>query len=85
MRSIKWCWKVGIIIILTGMFDMILFASTSPIVSIVSSHVPKAADLDLKEIRTMVNSAIELAGGLRSIIANGNTVVIKPNLVATRA
>ncbi|MBI2521121.1 MAG: DUF362 domain-containing protein [Bdellovibrio sp.] len=66
------------------MFDPMAFASTSPVVSIVASRVPKAAHLKQKEIRTMVQNAIEMAGGLRSIIKDGHTVVIKPNLVATR-
>ncbi len=66
------------------MFGPPVFASSPPVVSIVSSHASDSTNLNLQEIRSMVQSAINLVGGLQSFIKNGNTVVIKPNLVATR-
>ncbi len=52
--------------------------SDKPVVSIVKGKFPP----DRQEIDGMVRKAIELAGGLKSIIKKGSHVVIKPNLFA---
>jgi len=51
-------------------------------VAIIRSSEQKAADIDFLEIETMVRDAVELAGGLESIISNGDLVILKPNLVS---
>lgn len=50
-------------------------------VSIVKSEKAKAEDLTYDDIKKMVIKSIEDAGGLKDIITNGDTVVLKPNLV----
>ena len=50
-------------------------------VSIVKSAKTKADDLTEADIFEMVSEAVQLAGGLESIIQNGHTVILKPNLV----
>ena len=83
MKSRTW-YKAGAIFVLSSMLETLAFASPPSVVSIVASPVSQATDLELKQIRLMVQSAVELAGGLRSFIKNGHTVILKPNLVATR-
>jgi len=51
-------------------------------VGAVKSEQANAADIDFDEIRDMLEVTIELAGGLDGIISNGDTVILKPNLVA---
>ncbi len=51
------------------------------VVSIVQSAKAKAEDLAYNDIKEMVQSAVEQAGGLQDILSDGMTVVIKPNLV----
>ena len=50
-------------------------------VAIVQSREAKAENIKYEEIRTMVRTAVEMAGGFQGLIKNGQTVVIKPNLV----
>jgi uncharacterized protein (DUF362 family) len=51
-------------------------------VAIVQSTVPTAAAIDQAEINRMVTDAVNLAGGFMDLIHDGQTVVVKPNLVA---
>jgi uncharacterized protein (DUF362 family) len=53
------------------------------VVSIVRSDKDSFRDIDEEEIRRMVRQAVELAGGLKGIVSDYSTVVIKPNLVVT--
>jgi uncharacterized protein (DUF362 family) len=51
-------------------------------VSIVQSAVPTAAAIDQNEVTRLVTEAVNLAGGLQDIVHDGQSVVVKPNLVA---
>ena len=53
----------------------------SAIVSIVKSIQPHAEDISSAEIVSMVTEAIEKVGGLDDIVSDGDTVILKPNLV----
>jgi uncharacterized protein (DUF362 family) len=57
---------------------------TDSFVGIVQSDVENAADLTYEEILAMVREAVALAGGLEGIVSDGDTVVLKPNLVTMR-
>ncbi|MBN2443463.1 MAG: DUF362 domain-containing protein [Spirochaetales bacterium] len=50
-------------------------------VAIVQSSSEQAEDITYPEIRTLVKQAVELAGGFESLISDGDTIVLKPNLV----
>ena len=50
-------------------------------VSIVQSDAEDAADITDNEVDSMVREAVALSGGLEGIVKNGQTVVLKPNLV----
>ena len=50
-------------------------------VALVQSSREKADDLDYEDIKSMVEEAVELAGGLDDLIEDGDVVVLKPNLV----
>ncbi len=50
-------------------------------VSVVKSSISNATDIDFDEIESMLRESVEQAGGLSTIIANGDYVVLKPNLV----
>lgn len=50
-------------------------------VSLVRSAFASAEDIDQNEINRMVIEAVQLAGGLDTIVSDGDTVVLKPNLV----
>jgi uncharacterized protein (DUF362 family) len=50
-------------------------------VALVQSSREKADDLDYEDIKSMVEEAVELAGGLDDLIGDGDVVVLKPNLV----
>ncbi len=52
-------------------------------VGIVKSIQAQAEDIEFDEIESMVAEAIEKAGGLEGIVSDGDTVVLKPNLVVT--
>lgn len=52
-------------------------------VALVKSSKQRAEDITESEIRDMVHEAVKLAGGL-DFIKDGQSVVIKPNLVTTR-
>jgi len=51
-------------------------------VAVVQSSQANCKDIQYAEIKTMVENAINLAGGFSGVIRNGDTVVLKPNLVA---
>jgi uncharacterized protein (DUF362 family) len=50
-------------------------------VAIVQSSKASCKDIQYDEIKAMVESAINLAGGFTGVIKNGDVVVLKPNLV----
>ena len=50
-------------------------------VAIIQSGKEKAEDLNYEDIKSMVEQAVESAGGLEDIISDGDVVVLKPNLV----
>jgi uncharacterized protein (DUF362 family) len=50
-------------------------------VAVLRSGKDNVADITLDDIQTMVDQAIDLAGGLENLIHDGDTIVIKPNLV----
>ncbi len=51
------------------------------VVGIVRSDKPTAEDIDSLEIYSMVQNAVELAGGFKDLIHDSCTVVLKPNMV----
>lgn len=51
-------------------------------VAMVQSDKKEAKDLTVEDIRTIVREAVSLAGGLETIVADGDVVVLKPNLMA---
>jgi len=57
--------------------------SPRAVVSIVRSQKATAIEIDSLEIESMVRQAVAMAGGLDSLIRDGYTVVLKPNLIAT--
>ena len=52
-------------------------------VAMVQSEVAKAEDLTEEDVRDLVREAVALAGGLESIVEDGDTVVLKPNMMST--
>ncbi len=50
-------------------------------VAIASSNKSKAEDFTFSDIKSMVTEAVNLAGGLKDIIKDGQVVVLKPNLM----
>lgn len=58
--------------------------ATNEKVAIIQSDKPQASDITETEIDDMVTRAIALSGGLDGIVKDGQTVVIKPNLVQMR-
>lgn len=53
-------------------------------VSLVQSEIRDASCFEYPEIRAMVREAVFLAGGFSGIVRDGDTVILKPNIVATR-
>ncbi len=51
------------------------------VVGVVRSERETAVEIELDEIRALVREAVERAGGLAGLIDNGDTVVLKPNLI----
>jgi uncharacterized protein (DUF362 family) len=51
------------------------------IVALYRSDKSRAEDIEYDEIKTLVTQAIETAGGLESIVSDGDSVILKPNLV----
>jgi uncharacterized protein (DUF362 family) len=56
----------------------------NPIVALVRSARSDASQITDEEVRQMVRDAVQLAGGLSSIVKDGQFVVIKPNLISAR-
>ena len=54
---------------------------SNSLVGIVRSDKANATDLTFDDIKALVIEAVKLAGGLESIVKDGDTVVLKPNLV----
>lgn len=61
-----------------GSDSYILPAAT---VGMLKSEKTNVLDIGYDEIEQMVRAAVDLAGGLSGIISDGNTVVLKPNIV----
>lgn len=59
-------------------------ANPKAYVGIVQSAKANASDLTYEDIKAMVKEAVELAGGFDTLIHDGMTVLLKPNLVAVR-
>ncbi|MCL2097066.1 MAG: DUF362 domain-containing protein [Oscillospiraceae bacterium] len=55
---------------------------SNSIVGISQSSKANAADLTFDDIKALIIEAVELAGGLGDIVKDGQTVVLKPNLVS---
>ncbi|MDA3891086.1 MAG: DUF362 domain-containing protein [Salinivirgaceae bacterium] len=55
------------------------------IVGIVQSDKSDAYDIDFEELNTMVREAVNLAGGFDTLIHEGDTVVLKPNVISSRS
>lgn len=53
----------------------------SEIVGISKSEKDQASDLTYQDIEDLVREAVQLSGGLEQIISDGQTVMLKPNLV----
>ncbi|WP_305768201.1 DUF362 domain-containing protein [Candidatus Epulonipiscium viviparus] len=53
-------------------------------VALVQSKEDKAEDITDEQIKQLVQETVELAGGL-GFIKDGQTVVVKPNIISTRA
>jgi len=60
-----------------------LIVEPSAYVGIVKSFQTQAEDIEFDEILAMVSEAIAKAGGLEGIVSDGDTVILKPNLVAS--
>jgi uncharacterized protein (DUF362 family) len=54
------------------------------VVGVVKSVEAQAVDITATEITALVNLAIARAGGLEDLVSDGDTVVLKPNLIASR-
>jgi len=61
-------------------YDKLRIDSNS-IVGIAQSDKADAADLTFDDIKALIREAVELAGGLGDVVKDGDTVVLKPNLV----
>ena len=61
-------------------YDKLKIDSNS-LVGIARSDKAHATDLTFDDIKALIREAVELAGGLGDIIKDGDTVVLKPNLV----
>ena len=55
---------------------------SNSLVGIAQSDKANATDLTFDDIKALIREAIELAGGLDGIVKDGDTVVLKPNLVS---
>ena len=63
------------------MFDA---ESGTATVALVQSAVQDASQFDYSEIRRIIREAVDCAGGLSETVKDGDVVVLKPNIVATR-
>jgi len=53
-------------------------------VALVQGAVQDASQFEYPEINRLVREAVDLAGGLGGVVKDGDVVVLKPNIVATR-
>jgi uncharacterized protein (DUF362 family) len=61
-----------------------LAVDPAAVVGAAKSTEAQAADVTAAEISAMVNEAIALAGGLDEVVADGDTVILKPNVISWR-
>jgi uncharacterized protein (DUF362 family) len=61
-----------------------LTVTPASVVAALKSSEAQAEDITFTEITSMVNEAIQRAGGFDGLIADGDTVVLKPNLIASQ-
>jgi uncharacterized protein (DUF362 family) len=61
-----------------------LTVEPSSVVGAAKSSKASAAELEYADIASMVNQAIERAGGLEDVIEDGDKVVLKPNVIASQ-
>ncbi len=54
----------------------------SAVVGAVRSSQARAEDIEFDEILSMVREAVARAGGLEGVVSDGDTVVLKPNLIS---
>ncbi|RCX13468.1 uncharacterized protein (DUF362 family) [Anaerobacterium chartisolvens] len=54
-------------------------------VAIVQSIKSDVKEIDYAEIKQMVSDAVSGVGGIESVVKNGDTVVLKPNLIVTNS
>jgi uncharacterized protein (DUF362 family) len=73
------CWSLQL---LPGKAAAAPVRLTPSTVSIVQSVQSNAASIQYDEIKSLVQKAADLAGGLSGVVKNGDVVVIKPNLVS---
>ena len=50
-------------------------------VGIAQSQVSRVEDMNFADIKAIVTKAVKRAGGLKGIVKNGDTVMLKPNLM----
>ncbi len=65
-------------------FSLTESSSVEPaaVVGAVKSSQSRAEDIEADEILAMVREAVEKAGGLESVVSDGDTVILKPNLIS---
>lgn len=59
-------------------------ASDSVVSIVQATEVERAEDLTFEDVAVMVRDAVAMAGGLESIVSDGDVVILKPNLVTMR-
>jgi uncharacterized protein (DUF362 family) len=57
------------------------YISSSSTVALIQSEKDNAADINYKDIKSMVTESIQLAGGFDNIIEDGDVVILKPNIM----
>ena len=62
---------------------IIPYVEGESVVAIVQSDKEQTKEITYDEILSMVRDAVTLTGGFVTLIENGDTVVLKPNLVQT--
>lgn len=59
------------------------FVTPVSTVAMFQSAQRRAVDIEYDEIKSLVSQAVKAAGGLESIISDGDSVILKPNLVGS--
>jgi len=54
----------------------------SAVVAVLQSDKEQAADISYDEVKELIRRAVDLAGGFIDLICDGDTVVLKPNLIS---